>query len=118
MTKQEFLLQAGSFSVDKNKIAKIKELYTGPLPEILEKIISNSNESVYFDDGVRILSYAEILDAKRDLQVDFTAKGIIPVADCGENDFIVYDYNNSEWGMFNIVDEIMFKKCSTLEDLI
>lgn len=42
------------------------------------------------DDGVRILAFKEILNAKEELHVDFKADGIIPVADCGENDFIVY----------------------------
>lgn len=118
MDKKEYLAKLEAVSIDAKKVEKIGELYSVDLPEILQKIISFAKETVFFDDGSRILSYDEIVDAEKDLHIEFKRKGIIPVADCGENDFIVYHYNDSIWSKFNIIDESVFKKKKTIEELL
>ena len=52
------------------------------------------------------------------LHVEFKKKGLLPVADCRENDFILYDFINGMWAKFNIVDEIIFKERLSLEELL
>ena len=118
MTKKEYLDQIADLRVNETKLKKIHETYSDQLPDDLEKIISNCDETVFFDDGTRILSYAEILDAERDLHIEFRDKGLIPISDCGDNDFIVYDFINKIWAKFNIVDETVFKKRASLDDLL
>jgi len=118
MTKREYLEQISKKAIDSTKVKEIEDIYGISLPEIIQKIVSNNDETIFFDDDVRILSFAEIVDAKRDLHVDFKAKGIIPVVDCGENDFIVYHLKDHIWSKFNIIDEIAFKKKNDLSDLL
>ena len=118
MTKKDYLDKVIGYNYDEKKLKIIHEMYSDQLPEILEKIISNSDEAVFFDDGTRILSYSEILDAEKDLHIEFKDKGLIPISDCGDNDFIVYDFINKIWAKFNIADEILFKKRSSLDELL
>ena len=65
-----------------------------------------------------ILSYAEIVDAEKQLHVAFKDKGMIPLIDCGENDFIVYHFEKEIWSKFNIVDETVFAKRNSVEDIL
>lgn len=118
MNKEEYLDYIKTQKIDSSKVSKIQRLYNAILPEILKKIISASKETVFFDDGSRILSFDEIMDAEADLHVEFKSKGIIPFADCGENDFIVYHFNDNIWSKFNIIDESVFKKKDSLKDLL
>lgn len=118
MTKSEYIKTLPSVKLDEKKITKIENVYDTVFPEVVKKIISSAEETVFFDDDYRILSVAEIADAKNDLHVDFKSKGIIPLVDCGENDFIVYHFNDDIWSKFNIIDETVFKKKATLEDLL
>lgn len=118
MEKKDYLAESIDYKIDKKKIDAIQKLYKAELPDILKKIISRANETVFFNDGSRILSFDEIMDAKKDLHVDFKSKGIIPFADCGENDFIVYHFNDEFWSKFNIIDESVFKKKNTIEELL
>lgn len=118
MTKKEYLENIFNATIDNSKVDKIESVYGKNLPDLLKKIISNCEEAVFFDDNVRVLSYMEIIDAESDLHVQFSTKGLIPIVDCGENDFIVYHINDNIWSKFNIVDETVFKKKESLEDLL
>lgn len=118
MTKKEYMEQLPDKSIDAKKVEEIEAIYCTKLPEIVKKIVSNANESIFFDDDDRILSYKEIADAQVDLHVNFKSKGLIPLADCGENDFIVYHFNDGSWSKFNIIDETVFKKRNALDELL
>lgn len=43
-------------------------------------------------DGLRVLSASEIIQAEEDLHVNFIEKQFLPVADCGDNNFVVYHF--------------------------
>ena len=118
MTKKQYLEQILKETVDGGRVSEVERVYGAELPEVLKKIISNNEETIFLDDGVRILAFKEILNAKEELHVDFKADGIIPVADCGENDFIVYHFKETFWSKFNIIDEISLKKEKSIEALI
>lgn len=118
MTKIEYLNQIDKQIVDEKKVEKVQTRYGTKLPEIVQKIISGCGDSLFLEDGNRILSFEEIVDAENDLHVDFKGKGIIPLVDCKENDFIVYHFRIDEWSKFNIVEEIVFRKRSKVEDLL
>lgn len=118
MTKKEYVAQLPAKKTDEKKVSKVQDIYGTEIPDIVKKIISNNDESIFFDDDYRILSYQEVVDAETDLHVDFKAKGVIPLADCGENDFIVYHFNDGIWSKFNIIDETVFKKKNTIEELL
>ena len=117
MNRVDYIKELDKFKIDLKKVEIVEKKYTASLSEVVKKIISNSEESVFFDDDYRILSFDEIVDAENDLHVDFAEKGIIPIADCGENDFIVCHFNDDFWSKFNIIDETVFKKKNTFEEV-
>ena len=96
-------------------INDIKNKYkASEVSEEFERVLNNSAEYSH----IIKLENSSILDAMEDLQVNFVEYGIIPVFDAFDNDYICYQIENGKWCMFNIVDEISFKKNSTLKDLL
>ncbi len=118
MTGKEYLQAVEQSIIDDKKIKSIYQKYTDQLPDLLKKIVCYCDSGVFLDDETRILSFVEIADADKELHVQFAQLGILPIADCGDNDFIVYDYKNSDWAKFNIVDKTLFKKRATLAELL
>lgn len=68
--------------------------------------------------NARLLSFEEILDSSNDMQIDFSSLNLVPVFDLFDNDYICYQTKNNKWCLFNIVDEISFKKDSSLHELL
>ncbi len=110
MTGKEYLRSLAGVKSDKKKTDKVESIYTVDLPEIILKIVSNAKEPIFLDDDSRVLSYDEIVDAEKDLHVAFKEKRMIPLVDCGENDFIVYHFEDRIWSKFDIIDETVFMK--------
>lgn len=118
MNRIDYIKSIERYDIDSKKVEKIEKKYNANFPDIIKKIVSNSDESVFFEDDYRILALSEIEDAEQDLHVNFAAKGIIPIADCGENDFIVYHFNEGIWSKFNIIEETVFKKRNSFEEVL
>lgn len=116
MTGKEFILQLINESADKDVIKEIEAKYGMKLPMIVQKIVSYSHESIFFENGGRTLSTNEVLEASEDLHVDFSALKILPLFDTGDNDFIVYCIESDSWAKFNIIDECFFKQKKSLEE--
>ncbi len=117
MTVKEYLSQLPSFEIDDKKVSKIEKIYGMTLPETVRKIVSKCDKPLFVDD-YRVLSFAEIKDANDDLEVNFVEECIIPLIDCGDNDFIVYNFKTKKWSLFNIIDNCSFKAKSKLEELM
>lgn len=117
MTVKEYLSQLSAFKVDEKKVTKIEKIYGKTLPDTVKKMVSNNDKSLFIGD-YRILSFSEIKDAEDDLEVNFSDIGIIPLVDCGDNDFIVYNFKTEKWSLFNIIDSCSFKVKSKLEELM
>ena len=117
MNAKEYLSNVMHQSIDEMKTTILEKQYHMQFPEIIKHMISCNNDPIFFDDK-RVLSYREMMDAEKDLHVDFSGRGIFPVIDCGENDFIVYHSSKNNWSIFNIVDEISFKQREQLEELL
>ena len=83
-----------------------------------DMVASLSERAADVHAGIGTLTYKEILNAEHDLHVDFKSNRIIPVADCGDNDFAVYYLDKCKWSRFNIIDETAFKERTTLEDVL
>ncbi len=73
-----------------------------------------------FLDGpfCRKMDVDEIRESKDFWQVDFPAIGLLPIFDCGDNDFIAYRFSDDKWVKFNIVDEIVFRESIDWKTLI
>ena len=117
MKKIEFLEQLKCAVINAETVDKICSIYGFALPHYVAQFVSFSTESIFFEDEWRTLSHDEIIDAEEDLHVDFAGKSMLPLIDCGENDFIVYCHTDGVWAKFNIVDECLFSKRSSLDDL-
>ncbi|MDR1916116.1 MAG: SMI1/KNR4 family protein [Synergistaceae bacterium] len=109
-----------NYAANSTSVKKIEEKYSAKLPLEAIKILSVSDESTSLNDKsiFRILSLGEILDASDDMAVDFISKGLIPIIDVGDNDYISLDYNNQKWCLFNIADEIIFDTKDSVEDFV
>ena len=118
MNRKEYVDYISTKKIDDKLVKEIIDKYDFDLPEIVKLIVSNAKDTLFFDDEYRVLSFDEIIDAEKDLHVSFSEKKIIPLFDCGENDFIVYNSAEGIWSKFNIVDETFFKKKEKLSDLL
>ncbi|MDU6340446.1 MAG: hypothetical protein E6583_03860 [Clostridium sp.] len=117
MTRNEYLAAISKCNIDQHKVVTVEEKYHNELPNIIKEIISFSEDTIIFDDEWRMLSFSEIIEAEQDLHVDFVKMDIIPLVDCGENNFIVYDFEDKMWSKFNIIDECFFKKKAMFNEL-
>lgn len=118
MTKSEYLKTAKGWEINLNLVAAIEKIYCVKLPELLRRIISHSEEPYFFDDGTHVLSYSEVLYADEDLDVAFSEKKLIPVVDCCDGNYVVYDYDNQTWAMYSIIDDILFNQSNTLDEIL
>lgn len=116
MSLSEYVTWLETQDINESVVSEITMKYHCDLPKIIKKILSSNKETIFLSGERRILSYDEVLQAKDQLHVDFIAYGIIPLIDCYDNNFIVYDYKNNTWNMFNIVDECIFDTKKSLED--
>lgn len=116
MTGKELLVQVNNQSVNEAAIKEVETKYGIQLPVFVQRIISYSQESIFLENDWRILSLNEILDASEDLHADFAGLKILPLIDTGDNDFIVYRFENATWAKFNIIDECFFKNKNCLDD--
>ena len=117
MTITECLRRIPKTKVDRKVVSTLSKVYSADLPAIIEQIVTLFKFGG-FVGNYRFLSLDEIEYAEDDLHVDFKKKNIIPLVDCGDNDFIVYDYCSEKWMLFNIVEKVAFKKKPNFEDLL
>lgn len=116
MNTKEFFLGLNDVQVNSSLVDSIENLYGCVIPDIIRKAVSLTTETIFFDDNTRLMSNSEILEAEKDLHVEFVKKGILPFIDCGDNDFIVYHFTKNKWSKYNIIDDVSFKiKDSLLE---
>lgn len=119
MTGREYIDTISKKEIVNDKTILVEALYNTKLPELIKRIVSNSNDDpIFLENEIRVLSLPEIIHAESELHVDFKEKGIIPLFDCGNNDFIVYHFKEKIWSKFNIIDEISFKKEENLNELL
>lgn len=119
MNKQEFIENLHVNKIDGVKVKKIEDLYKCNISEEVKQIVSNCDETIFFDDDdSRVLSFREIMDAEEDLHVEFIKKKMIPLFDCLDNDFVVYKTDTHMWMKFNIVDEIDYDEADSLEEIM
>lgn len=117
MTLAECLQTISKTKVDSKVTKTLTKGYSPDIPTVVEQIVSLF-KSGGFVNGYRFLSLDEIEYAEDDLHVDFKKRHIIPLVDCGDNDFIVFDYCSEKWMLFNIVEKVAFKRKQNLDDIL
>lgn len=117
MNRNDYLRELPNQKIDETKVKQVEEVYGCTLPEEVQRIISNCDETIFFDDDCRVLSFDEILEAPETLCELFAENKMIPLFDCMDNDFIVYKADSHKWLMFNTEDEMDFDEAEYLADL-
>mgnify|MGYP005773220979 CR=1 FL=1 len=117
MNKNEFLKTVTETNINYNIIKEIEQIYGCLSSSTVKQLVSVQKETLFFDD-FRLLSNDEIINATEQLHVDFVTKNILPLIDCGDNDFIVFHIKTNKWSRFNIVDECSFKERDSLEEVL
>lgn len=118
MNRNDYLRELPNQKIDESKVKQVEEVYGCTLPEEVQRILSNCDETVFFDDDdCRVLSFDEILEAPETLCELFVENKMIPLFDCMDNDFIVYKADSHKWLMFNTEDEMDFDEAEYLADL-
>lgn len=85
----------------------------GQLKEIL---LFCENDPIHFYEQRRLLSIDEILNYNLELQIE--DKNIIPLVDCYDNDFLIYDVESKTFMFCYIVDGIKYDKLNDINEFI
>lgn len=99
---------------------KIEDLYDITLPIEVKRLIKFLESEFYDYKNIklRILGVEEILNANKELDINFFEMNVIPLIDIMDNDFICYDLENEKFIIYNIIDEIVILSKDTIEELI
>ena len=117
MKNKDYILDLKNVTIDEEKVNELEKEYKYHFNSILKAIVSKARVPLFLDE-YKVLSFSEIKNASKELDVDFISKKIIPLIDCSDNDYIVYHFDTDSWSMYNIVDDCFFFKKSTLEELL
>ncbi|UVI31966.1 hypothetical protein [Paenibacillus spongiae] len=67
---------------------------------------------------LRFLGLDEIIHAEAYLHVDFAGRGLLPLFDLYENDFICYRIQDRQFCVFNIIDYSQFGQSGSVIDVL
>lgn len=101
------------------QIQAIEKKYNVRVEADLQQILQIGNTAFYTGKpSLRFMGLEEILQAGPLLHIDFIAKGLLPIFDCYENDFICYKVDGEGYCVLNIIDETEFFHSSSISDLL
>lgn len=66
----------------------------------------------------RFLEIDEVENASQELNVDFVGKKLLPLIDCFDNNYLVFNVEKKSFMMINIVDEVLFPISSQMDDFL
>ena len=123
MKFKPFLNKYTTAPIDEKKVAKVVKAYGWDIPEELQHFISACKREIFvendsFSADFKVLSLDEIIDAETDLGIDFRALKMIPVIDCYDNQFLVYQMDKRNWGLYSMDDDIIFDENESMEELL
>lgn len=118
MNKKEYLSAVNSATIMQDRIEAISKIYGVEINNTVAGVISLADQIDFFDEERRALSYAEIFNPVRNLKIDFVKLQAIPLIDAYDNTYIVYMIQDEKWGKFNSIDNVFFKRRSTLAEVL
>ena len=118
MSRAEYIKAVKSYEINEDRVKDIERIYKTNLEPIVKKIISYADQADFFDEERRALSYREILDPMKYIEFDFVKLGLIPFVDVYDNSYAVFNIASKEWGHYNIIDSVLYKKRKTMEEVI
>jgi len=118
MKRKDLIEKLKSVSVVTEKVEDMQKEYGTEFSQEMKSIISQSIEPLFFEDNSRMLSYGEIFSADIEYDNNFKELGIVPLIECFDNDFIVYNIRTGMYEMYNIIEKIAFNENKTLKDVL
>ena len=83
----------------------------------LNRILNSVNdESIFLDEDLRLICKREVEHFEERYQCKI--EGLIPLIDISNNDFIVYICAKNTFGIYNIVDELLFEEDVDITEII
>jgi hypothetical protein len=95
----------------------IEKEYATLLPAEVKTLLNDcQGQFIQVGDGqhYRVLSRDEILDSERHLGLNCVTMGAVPLIECKDNNFLVYNAGKNAFEMINIVDGMAFSSYPTL----
>lgn len=117
MNKADFVGMYSKIEINENA-KKIAEVYKTELPNDLIRVLSCMGDTVFFDDEGRLMALIELESISNEYNVNFIEEKMVPVIDCYDGTFIVYDLKNQVWAKYNCFDKLAFRKKDDLKDLL
>ena len=117
MDKDILLKAIEETSINTSTVQAVESIYGKCNNEEAKKLITISANPIH-SNGWRVLSLNEIMKASEQLQVDFADRGLLPLIDYFDNDFIVYDLKDAYWEMYNIVEDVKYMRTDDLSSLL
>ncbi len=120
MKLADVIRNADNIVIDNSFVRQIESVYFCKLPIFVTHILCIPENEFNYDEQVilRKLSNDMILEATIELKSDFISNHLLPLFDCGDNDYLCYDYSKGLWCMYNIVDDTAFNKHAEIIDLL
>ena len=121
LSVDEYISELQNTVIDSVAVNAAENVYGTINDDIAKKIISRASrldDSEFIGEECRVMSYHEIIDADEYLHADFSGSGIVPLFDCWDNNFAVYDLKNGTWAKYNITDCIEFMQRSELREVL
>lgn len=105
-------------NIDQDKVKKLESVYNCSIPDLLGVVISKLGDTLFFDDKYVVLSFEDIASKTSDYGVDFISKKYVPIIDCYDGDFIVFDLNTNLWSEYNVYDDLIFNTTDKLGNFL
>lgn len=118
MNKSEYISAVEKCSVISQKVEQVEAVYQTKVTDFLAKAISYADNSVFIEEEKRVLAYSEIIQLDKDYDNAFTTNGLIPLIDCYDGVFIVFVVSECMWAKYSTSDMSIFKKRSTMSEVI
>ena len=107
-----------NIGIDEDAVSSVEELFGMSLNDDLKHIVSVVLDDYFIDEKCRVISLKEILRTEDFIGVDFTELNMIPLVDCKDDDYIVFNFNTQKYEMYNIYEEVSFREANNLEMLL
>ena len=101
-------------NVSEKKIAALESVFSCKFDETIRSIVGKTGKTIFFKNGYRLLNFDEIKDCGKELSPVLIEKKLLPIIDCGDNEFIIYSLKNSRFSMFSTTDNTLFSKKDTI----
>ena len=118
MDIKQYIELIKSNEVNQDFVASVENLYGITLNEELKHIVSVVMDDYFISQNCRVLSATELLRTENYTGVDFTELGMIPLVDCKDDDYIIFNFATQKYELYNIYDEVSFREADSLESLI